>query len=150
MKEAFGYDADFYAWTQEQAEQLRKSRPNSVDWERLAEEIEDLGRSEKRGLVKRLTRLLSHLLKWQYQPSHNGGSSWRLTIKEQRKKLKDLLEDNPSLNANFREAITRAYEYAVLDAAKQTRLDENVFPKLCPWSDEQVMDETFFPNENPD
>jgi hypothetical protein len=146
MKEAFGYDADFYAWTQEQAERLRQSRPNNVDWEHVAEEIEDLGRSEKRELVSRLVILMSHLLKWQNQPAHRG-KSWRLSIKEHRLRLARHLSENPSLKAKLNAAIADAYEEAVIVAARQTELDEDVFSEICPWSFDQMMDASFLPED---
>ncbi len=62
------YDRDFYAWANEQASLLRSGRVAEADIEHIAEEIETMGRSEKRELVNRLTVLLLHLLKWQFQP----------------------------------------------------------------------------------
>lgn len=73
------YDQDFYAWANQQAALLRAGRLSEADIENIAEEIESMGRGEKRELVNRLTVLLLHLLKWQFQPSHRG-NSWRLSI----------------------------------------------------------------------
>ena len=80
------YEIDFYAWTQKQAELLRNKNIDSLDWENIAEEIESMGRSEKRQLKNRLKVLIMHLLKWQFQPNLRS-RSWELTIKEQRLQL---------------------------------------------------------------
>lgn len=138
------YDEDFYAWTQDQAQLLREIRPNSIDWEHLAEEVEDLGRSEKRELVSRLVVLMTHLLKWRCQPNHRS-RSWSLTIKQQRKKLVHFFKDNKSLAVHVTEFVPEAYEYAVIEAAKETGLDESVFPESCPWSFDEMMDADFLP-----
>src|SRR3954463_12195407 len=146
MTSAIDYEADFYAWTQAQAKLLRADRPNSIDWEHLAEEIESLGRSEKRELVSRLVVLMTHLLKWQHQPAHRG-KSWRLSIKEHRLRLARHLSENPSLKAKLNAAIADAYEEAVIVAARQTELDEDVFSEICPWSFDQMMDASFLPED---
>ena len=62
------YDQDFYAWSREQAELLRAGELGQADIEHIAEEIESMGRTEKRELISRLEILLLHLLKWRYQP----------------------------------------------------------------------------------
>ena len=85
------YDADFYAWTQEQAKLLRQQKWESVDIANLIEEIETLGRQERRELKNRLGILLGHLLKWQYQPELRG-NSWLATIREQRREVETLLQ----------------------------------------------------------
>ena len=72
-KNATLYDTDFYAWTNEQAALLRAGRWSEADVENIAEEIESMGRSERRELVSRLTVLLMHLLKWRFQPTLRGG-----------------------------------------------------------------------------
>src|SRR5512134_2414110 len=92
------YEQDFYAWTQEQASKLRSGELVTLDLEHLAEEIESMGRSERRELINRLAVLLAHMLKWQYQPERRGsGKSWRATIKEQRRQVQRVLKDSPSL-----------------------------------------------------
>ena len=129
MKTA-AYDTDFYAWAEEQAALLRAGRLADADIEHIAEEIETMGRAEKRELVSRLTVLLLHLLKWRYQPNLRG-RSWRLTIKEQRKEVLNHLADNPSLRSKTDEAMAAAYDLAILKAAKETAMDEDEFPAAC-------------------
>ncbi len=138
------YDQDFYAWANEQAGLLRAGRLSEADIEHIAEEIESMGRSEKRELVNRLTVLLAHLLKWQYQPVLRS-TSWRLTLKEQRNRLDDHLADNPSLKSILAESTAAGYRNAILGAARETAMDPDVFPPNCPWSHEQIMDSNFFP-----
>ena len=96
------YDRDFYAWTAEQAALLRAGKLSSADTAHIAEEIESMGRSEKRELVSRLTVLLQHLLKWRFQPDRRS-TSWRLSIANTRDQLSEHLADNPSLGAKLPE-----------------------------------------------
>ncbi len=138
------YDRDFYAWATEQAALLRAGRFAEADVQHIAEEIETLGRGEKRELVNRLAVLLLHLLKWEYQPEPRGKSG-RLTIGEQRRQLSRHLRDNPSLRASQDEAMADAYGDAVLRAERETDLPRDLFPWSCPYSVEQVMDDGFWP-----
>jgi len=139
------YDSDFYGWANEQATLLRQGRFAESEIDNIAEEIESLGRSEKRELVNRVAVLLTHLLKWRFQPGLRG-NSWRLTIAEQRHEITDHLEDNPSLRPSLDQAIMRAYKKAVLAARKETGFAENTFPAMCPYTIAQVFDSDFFPD----
>ena len=139
------YDQDFYAWASEQAALLRAGKLSAADIDHIAEEIESMGKTEKRELVNRLTVLLTHLLKWRYQPGLRG-NSWRLTIKEQRLKLSDHLDDNPSLKSVLPAALNNAYRLALVEAERETGLDERTFPAECPWSFETMMDATHWPD----
>ncbi|AIB14006.1 hypothetical protein ABAZ39_18945 (plasmid) [Azospirillum argentinense] len=142
------YDSDFFAWTQDQASRLRRlaaERSNvDLDLENLAEEIESMGRSEQQQLESRLTVLLLHLLKWRFQPGLRG-NGWRLTIKEQRNRIERHLRKNPSLKAMLDETIVDAYSDALIGAERETGLPETTFPKDCPWSFDQLMDDGFLP-----
>jgi hypothetical protein len=138
------YDADFYAWANEQAALLRAGRLDAADIAHIAEEIESMGRGEKRELVNRLNVLLLHLLKWQHQPARRG-NSWRLSIANARDQLADHLADNPSLKTRLAEATASAHRYARRDASGETGLPEEAFPADCPWSFEQIMDGKFWP-----
>jgi len=102
------YETDFYAWTQKQVELLRQRDLNNLDIDNLIEEIESLGKQEKRELVNRLGVLIGHLLKWEYQPNKRS-KNWVRTIREQRRKITDLLQENPSLKSYLDEAIKKAY-----------------------------------------
>ena len=138
------YEKDFYGWTQEQASLLRAGRLTDLDINNLIEEIETMGRSEKRELQSRLMVLLVHLLKWQYQPARRG-RSWTLTIKGQRINLEDVISDNPGLKPQLPDLLSNAYRLAKVEASKQTGLDESLFYQTCPWTLEQIRDDGFFP-----
>jgi hypothetical protein len=138
------YDTDFYGWTQEQAILLRAGRLTDAYVQHIAEEIESMGRGEKRELVNRLAVLLLHLLKWSHQPERRG-KSWRLTIEEQRRQIGRHLRDNPSLQSSLDEAMSDAYGDAVIRAEVETDLPRDVFPWCCPWPFDQVVDDAFWP-----
>jgi Domain of unknown function DUF29 len=140
------YDQDFYAWANEQAALLRAGKLSAADIEHIAEEIESMGKTEKREMVSRLTVLLLHLLKWQYQQILRG-SSGQTTIIVQRLQLADHLDDNPSLRAKTGEIVPRAYRLALAEAAAETTLPRSTFPAECPWSFDQIMDADFWPGE---
>jgi hypothetical protein len=137
-----GYEQDFYAWTQEQANLLRSGQWQLIDIQNLAEEIEDMGWAEKRELESRLEVLLMHLLKWQFQPSLRS-RSWQLTIKEQRLRLQRHLKQNPSLKSVIPDLFADAYRLAVVKAEQETGLD--IFPDVCPYDFDQVISEGFLP-----
>ena len=138
------YDRDFYAWANQQAALLRAGRLAEADLENIAEEIESMGRSEKRELVTRLVVLLQHLLKWQYQPLFRG-ASWRLTVEEQRYRLEDHLKDNPSLQSQLPQAVSEAYRLAGVRTLRETGFDRGILPADCPYSYEQAMQPDFWP-----
>ncbi len=140
------YDQDFYAWANEQARLLRAGDLSAADIEHIAEEIESMGRSEKRELVSRLTILLIHLLKWRFQPDMRT-KSWRKNVTVQRVRLESHMRDNPSLKSTLAEGIKEAFRVARLEAEAETGIDESTFPTVCPWSFEQLMDEDFWPDE---
>ena len=139
------YERDFYAWANEQAALLRAGKLESADVENIAEEIESMGRSERRELVNRLAVLLLHLLTWRFQPSLRG-NSWRLTIKEQRYRLRRHMSDNPSLQSQLGEAMSDAYGLAQISAEQQTGLALETFPETCPFTSEHAMTDDFWPD----
>lgn len=134
------YEQDFYQWTQEQAALLKARALSQLDVENLIEEIETMGRSEKRELVSRLAVLLAHLLKWDFQPERRG-KSWLNTIKIQRIDLQDVLNDSPGLKNELQKSILTAYRKAILLASDETGLPETAFPETSPYSIEQIMGE---------
>ena len=138
------YQKDYYGWLQENAQLIRERKFSEIDAENLIEELESMGKSEKRELSSRLTILLMHLLKWQYQTVRRS-TSWRNTIAVQRIDILDLLEDSPSLRTEILDKIEIAYEKAVLAAEVETGIEKANFPAECPFSLEQILDETFLP-----
>ena len=140
------YDQDFYAWANAQAELLRAGRLSEADIENIAEEIESMGRSEKRELVSRLTVLLQHLLKWQFQPGQRS-KSWERTIRDQRLEIDDHLADNPSLKPKIVEVLALAYRRGLSAVAEETKLELEIFPETCDWKVEEIMAKEFLPGE---
>lgn len=140
------YDKDFYAWALQSAELIRQGRFSEIDLENVAEEIESMGRSNKRELISRFAVLLAHLLKWQSQ-SERRSNSWKYTIEEQRFEISDLLEESPSLKYELDKQLEHAYQRALLIAVKETGISKAMFPKSCPFSLEQSLDPNFLPDQ---
>jgi hypothetical protein len=140
------YDEDFYAWTQEQAALLRAKKWRELDYGNLAEELEALGKRDRRELEHRLEVLVMHLLKWRYQPERRERSrGWRSTIREQRRRLTRLLRDSPSLRSEVPALLDDGYPHACGKALDETRLPPETFPPTCPWTAVQVLDDAFWP-----
>jgi hypothetical protein len=145
------YDEDFYAWTQEQAALLREGAVLELDLTNLAEEIESLGKSDRRALASHLRTLVMHLLKWQYQPGGRlTGHSWASSIQNARDEIAMILEDSHSLVPTVPALLARRYPLARQHAATETRLPLAIFPPACPWTPEQVLDPDFWPGEDHD
>jgi uncharacterized protein YPO0396 len=138
------YDTDFYAWAAQQAAALRAKDWAALDLEHLAEEVEDLRKTERRGVQSQLRLIFSHLLKWRHQPAKRT-ESWRTTIANGRVLVQEALEDLPSLARELPALATAAYPRARRDAAKETGLPLAAFPEACPWTVEQVLDADFWP-----
>ena len=140
------YDADFYAWCLATAALIREGKWHTIDTAAVAEEIESVGRSQKRELESRLHVLVMHLLKWCYQPAgRQQGHSWRSTIRTQRRELRLLLRDNPSLRPQVPAVLRENYPGARAEALDETGLAETNMPPTCPWTTEQVLAEDCWP-----
>ncbi len=142
------YDQDFLRWTEQQVRLLGSQQWDELDIANLIEEVSSLGKQQRQEFRNRVAVLLCHLLKWQYQPNRQG-RSWNLTIKEQRIQIDQLLGENPSLKGSLDELLTVAYRLGVLQAAKESGLEESIFPTICPYSFEQIMDPNFLPEGSP-
>ena len=138
------YVNDFFAWSREQAELLRTGRLDDADIERIADEIESLGRAEKGELVGALRLLLVHLLGWRCQPGKRSPSR-QARVGVLRKRVADRLEANPSLKSILQEALIFAYRDVPHEAVAETGLAASTFPKACPWTAEQVLDSRLWP-----
>lgn len=125
------HDTDFYSWPQQQAALLKSGNIADLYIINLIDEIEDMGRSEKRELKSRLQMLLMHLLKWLYK-SIRQGKRWYATINGQREGIAQCLLENPGLKPMINFNVTAAYRLARFDTMAKTGLDENMFPKACP------------------
>jgi len=144
MPAANSYDTDVMAWANEQARLLRAGRFDALDIEHIADEIEDVGKSEQRALASRMAVLLAHLLKWQLQPERRG-ASWEITVRNQRKAITLHLKQVPSLKAKLDDAEwwDVVWGDAISQAANETGLGD--FPESCPWTFDQVMNPDFWP-----
>lgn len=135
-----GYNEDFFLWTQQQAALLRQGQWNTLDAANLAEEIESMGKSDRRSLTSHLVNLLLHRLKWDYQPTRRG-TSWRLSIRNARREIGLILDDSPSLRRQLPDLIETAYATARRDAAEETGLPPATFPERCPFAIEHLLDD---------
>lgn len=151
MSVNFSYDADVVAWAQEQARRLRAGEFDSLDIEHIADEIEDVGKSEKRELRNRMAVLLAHLLKWRFQPERRG-NSWRRTIKTQRKDIADTVKETPSLKADLGNPgwWEKVWADALTMATRETGLWYEAFPESCPWTEARILDPDWLPEGGPD
>ncbi|MBX9254486.1 DUF29 domain-containing protein [Desmonostoc muscorum CCALA 125] len=138
------YKADFNLWIEQTAQLLREHCWQEIDLEHLIEEIEGLGKSERRAITSQLTRLLLHLLKWQYQPQHRS-DSWLDFITDSRTQIELAILDSPSLKSYPTEQLEESYQRARRQAAKQTEMLISTFPEECPYSLELVLDEDWLP-----
>jgi hypothetical protein len=138
------YDQDYYLWSQKMATLLRAKNWHDLDIENIAEEIESLGRSEKRALESNLKIILIHLLKWKYQ-SDKQTNSWKFTIREHRQRIHKELSESPSLKPYLAEIFPDVYEDARQLAADETGLDITIFSSECPFSLEDIQNPDFLP-----
>ena len=141
------YDEDFSAWSEEQARALKARNAARLDWDNLAEEIETLGRSERSEIRSRLIVLLTHLLKWQLQPSRRK-VGWKASILEARDQLNQRLADSPSLRSYPGQVLAKQYRIARLRAADETGVAVEELPATCPYTVAELLDEDFLPGES--
>jgi Domain of unknown function DUF29 len=145
-KSADLYETDFYAWTVKQSKLLRDGAWDSLDVPNLVEEIESLGKQDRRELSNRLRVLIGHLLKWEYQ-SGKRSRSWSNTIYEQRYQIKKLIKESPSLKPYLDDAMVEIYSDGLDLAIQETALDKSFFPQECYYNLEQILEKDFFPGE---
>jgi len=141
------YQRDFYGWTRRQAAALRRLAAGgaaAADFANIAEEIESLGKEQANALRSSYQVLLAHLLKWQHQPDKRS-TSWRNTIRRERRNIALRLEDNPGLKPRRAALYARAYRLARADAADETDLPAQTFPAEPPWTLAEAVDEGFWP-----
>jgi hypothetical protein len=150
------YERDFAAWSKHQAEALRMAgRGGSnqpLDWENLAEEIEDLGRSQRFALRSQIMRIIQHLVKLQYSPSIEPRNGWRRTIRVARLQAQRRIEDNPSLKQELgrfvAEETRRGIELGIADLEEYGELDEPgaIDCRRMVYTEAQVLND-WFPEE---
>lgn len=126
------YAADETAWLEQTAALVRAGRLAEVDPESLAEYLTDIAGRDRREVFSRLVTLLTHLLKWDHQPDRRSGS-WRGTIREQRRELRQLLESG-TLRRHAQAVLPDAYAETRAQAADETGSDVSGFPPDNPWT----------------
>jgi hypothetical protein len=138
------YDEDFYAWTIEQSRLLRSGALSAIDVANVAEEIESMGRSDRRELQSRLAVLIMHLLKWRFQPNARS-RSWSATIDEQRLQIAQVFAESPSLRPLAAGMLPHAHAIARAHAIAETGLGDDEFPDACPFTLDEVLSRSFLP-----
>lgn len=158
------YDADFYAWTRQQAEALRRmasggaipGAADGLDLERLAEEIEDLGKEQLRALKSDLTRVIEHLIKLRHSPARDPRNAWRRSVREHRIRIDDRIHDDHirdgrRLGNALADVLPLCWrdgrELAVGSLADEDGIDPAVVPETCPWTLDRILDRAWFPDD---
>lgn len=143
------YETDVVAWANEQAKLIRAGHLDKLDLTHIAEEIEDVGKSEQRELAHRMSVLLMHLLKWEFQSDYRS-NSWISTIREQRKSIARRLEKTPSLQKSLSDNdwLEDVWLDARNDATKETGIEFDKFPVWCPWEMELVLQQDWLPTDS--
>ena len=136
------YEADIAAWAEQQADALRRRAADEIDWENVAEEIEDVARRDRDRIYGALVTAITHLLKWQFQPDMRSGA-WRSAVVRARDRIAKLVKDSPSLRSYPAAVLPEAYPPARRAAEAETGLAG--LPELCPWTIDQVLDHAFWP-----
>ena len=132
------YGDDLFTWVQEQVVLLRAGRLDEIDAQNIAEELADVGKSERRALETAIAVLSQHLLKWDHQPARRS-RSWQLTIVEQRAEIINILEDSPGLRSLIGIAIERGYFKGRAQALRETKLADDAMPEVCLYGFDQMM-----------
>ncbi|NEO31002.1 MAG: DUF29 domain-containing protein [Symploca sp. SIO3C6] len=140
------YETDYLRWLETTVQKLRAQDYGNVDWQNLIEEIEDLGKSERRRLESNLAVILLHLLKWEFQPEQRKGG-WEASIIEHRQRLNRALKDSPSLQPYLESIFAEIYVEARKRARAETGLPLDTFPTHCPYKTTEVLDDDFLPGE---
>lgn len=143
------YERDYYAWIQNQVTALRERRVKEIDWANVAEEIEDLGKSEKRSIESRIGRIIEHLLKLGYAPAPMKSLNkrgWELSIREARRQIRRRLSESPSLRRKTLEMFPHSYEGGRNAALIALNFPDSALPETSPWTLDQVLDDSFLPN----
>jgi hypothetical protein len=128
------YEQDFVAWCDATVAQLKAGQLNQLDINNLIEEIDSLGKRDRRELTSRLRVLLAHLLKRLYVNLPENFNGWEVTITEQRKQIQALLKDSPSLKPYLTGLLPGIY----LDALELVSVEYKQvrFPETCPFGHE--------------
>ena len=148
------YDRDFFAWTQQQAALLRRAvahEPNSdLDFQNLAEEIESLGKRDRRALISQIARVIEHLLKLQYSRAEGTRPGWERSVDVHRAKARRILADSPGLKAELETIVSESYEDGRRFAGRSLRneIDPKALPEACPYTLDQILDQAWWPRRD--
>jgi Domain of unknown function DUF29 len=142
------YERDYYAWIQNQVRALREHCIEESDWTNVAEEIEDLGKSEKCSVESNRARIVEHLLKLAYAPARVKSLNRRggeITVREACREIRRSSTESPSCRRKTPEVFPHAYQGGRNAVLIRTNLPEAAVPEISPWSLEQVSTRIFFP-----
>ncbi|GAX34588.1 DUF29 domain-containing protein [Nodularia sp. NIES-3585] len=139
------YKTNFSAWTQQQSQLLRHQQWNQLDLPNLIAEIESWSKQERQELRNRLSILIGHLLKWEFQ-SAKRSRSWLATIRVERREILKLLSEHSRLKPYLEEALPQAYENARDLASGETNLPLSTFPQQCLYTLAEIMSDRFYPS----
>lgn len=145
------YDQDFFAWTQQQADFLRqeaaRGADTDLDFENLAEEVESLGKRDRRALTSNVARIIEHLLKLQHSKAQDPRPGWETSVDVHRSKAQKILADSPGLKSGALDSLAESYDDGRRFAIRSLRheLDPSTLPDTCPYTLEQILDRDWWP-----
>ena len=139
------YACDYQGWLAHTARLIRERRWQDLDADHLADEVEDLGKNERRGIASQLTRLMVHLVKWRFQPQRRS-DSWRDCIADARLQIQLAIDDSPSLRTYPAELLDTCYAKARRSAAQQSGLPLDRFPDTCPFVIDDILNDDWLPD----
>jgi Domain of unknown function DUF29 len=146
-----GYDRDFVSWTRQQADLLRRAAAHrstiALDYANLAEEIESLGKRDRRALASNVARIIEHLLKLQHSRAEAPRAGWGTSVDVHRSKAGKILADSPGLKPELQAALAESYDDGRRFAARALRaeIDPSVLPAHCPYGLDQILDRDWWP-----
>jgi hypothetical protein len=147
------YQTDYYAWTSQQAAELRRlaaaRASTTLDLENLAEEVESLGRSELNTVRSQVRRIIEHLLKLEYSPSMSPRADWRYSVAQARDDVEDHITASmrQDVGADLAKLFGRARRDAALGLAKHGERDAaQALPTTCPYSFDQIVSHDWYPD----
>src|SRR5207302_7953609 len=128
---------DFYTWLMEQARAIREHRIEDIDWDNVAEELEGLARSEKRGIRIQIARLVEHLLKLTYASAAQRRLNerlWTTSVRSAQAEAQSLIDENPGLKPQLNQIFSSAYSFGRNAALGALNLPDDAIPERPPWT----------------
>ncbi|MBD2325702.1 DUF29 domain-containing protein [Alkalinema sp. FACHB-956] len=147
VKQPSLYDTDYQLWLDQTVAQLKVKDFSQIDLENLIEEIESLGRSDKRAISSYLMRLCEHFLKLRYWESERERCfrGWKLEVANFRLQMQAILKDSPSLKNHLRDNFLLEYRNARKLFLNASELEARLIPEEPEFTLEQVLDEDWLP-----